>query len=56
LRCSHKYSSHIDVRCLKIVERNPEKRECDCTGFIGNSMELEMVLEREKKKKIEILG
>ena len=36
------------------MERTPEKKECDCTGFIGNSMELEMVLEREKRKKIQV--
>ena len=50
LRCSHKYSSHIDVKCLKIVEREPERKECDCRGFIGNSMELDMVRKREKTK------
>ena len=52
LRCSHKYSSHIDVRCLKIVERNPDRKECDCRGFVGNSEELEMILAREKAKKV----
>ena len=55
LRCSHKYSSHIDVRCLKIVSREPERKECECRGFIGSSMELEMFREREeaRNKKIE---
>jgi len=27
LRCEHKYSSHIDVRCLKIIQRKPERSE-----------------------------
>lgn len=40
LLCKHKYSSHIDVRCLKIVQRHPRK-ECDCKIFIGNERELE---------------
>jgi len=48
LRCEHKYSSHIDVRCLKIVQRKPERIECDCKGFIANKEELKMVRAREK--------
>ena len=51
LRCKHKYSSHIDVRCLKIVQRKPERIECDCKGFIANEAELQMVKEREERKK-----
>lgn len=37
-RCGHKYSSHIDIRCLKIVSRKP-RTECDCKGFVANKEE-----------------
>ncbi len=47
-KCGHKYSSHIDVRCLKIVQRKPERIECNCKGFIANEAELKMIQEREK--------
>jgi len=43
LRCEHKYSSHIDVRCLKIIQRKPERIECDCKGFVANEAELKMI-------------
>ncbi len=49
LRCKHKYSSHIDVRCLKIVQLKPERIECICKGFIANEYELEMAEKRDKK-------
>ena len=49
-RCKHKYSSHIDVRCLKITNRNP-REECICRGFIANEQEMNMALEREARKK-----
>ena len=49
LRCEHKYSSHIDVRCLKIVQLKPERIECTCKGFIANKYELEMAQKRDKK-------
>jgi len=49
LRCEHKYSSHIDVRCLKIVQLKPERIECECKGFIANKYELEMAEKRAKK-------
>ena len=49
-RCQHKYSSHIDVRCLKIVSRNP-RVECECKGFIANKVEMDMALERLERKK-----
>ena len=48
IRCEHKYSSHIDVRCLKIVSRKP-RIECDCKGFIANQYEMDIIIEREKK-------
>jgi hypothetical protein len=47
LRCNHKYSSHIDVKCLKIVSRKP-REECSCKGFIANEYELELANNREK--------
>ncbi len=56
LRCDHKYSSHIDVRCLKIVQRKPVRIECDCKGFIANEAELKMVQEREERKKNMLLN
>ena len=49
-RCKHKYSSHIDVRCLKIVQRKPDRIECDCKGFISNEAEMNMIDERKKRK------
>ena len=48
LRCKHKYSSHIDVRCLKIVQLKPDRIECICKGFIANEYELELAQKREK--------
>jgi len=39
---------------LKIVSREPERKECECRGFIGSSVELKMVREREKAKNKEI--
>jgi len=51
LRCSHKYSSHIDVKCLKLVSRKPERIECTCKGFISSQEEFDMVLEKEARKK-----
>jgi len=49
-RCKHKYSSHIDVRCLKIVKRKPDRIECDCKGFVSNEAEMDMIEERKKRK------
>ena len=42
-RCEHKYSSHIDVRCLKIVSRKP-RTECDCKGFVKDKAEWDFML------------
>jgi len=56
LRCNHKYSSHIDVRCLKIVQRKPVRIECNCKGFIANEAELQMVKEREERRKNMLLN
>ena len=49
-RCKHKYSSHIDVKCLKITSRNP-REECTCTGFIANEQEMQMENDRLARKK-----
>ena len=49
-RCDHKYSSHIDVRCLKIVSRKPRK-ECDCKGFVANKKEWDFMVECKMVKK-----
>ncbi len=56
IRCNHKYSSHIDVRCLKIVQRKPVRIECDCKGFIANEAELKMAQDREERKKNMLLN
>jgi hypothetical protein len=32
--CKHKYSSHIDCKCLKIISRNP-REECTCKRFMS---------------------
>ena len=48
--CEHKYSSHIDVRCLKIVSRKP-RIECECKGFIANELELKQLRDREERLK-----
>jgi len=48
LRCGHNYASHIDVACMKIVQRKPERIDCDCKGFIGTEYELKIAKEKEK--------
>lgn len=50
-RCGHKYSSHIDVRCLKLVQRKPERIECECRGFIKDKQEMDMIIERKEAKR-----
>jgi len=45
-RCQHKYSSHVPS-CRRIIERNPERKECDCRTFVKNEQELEIVLRQE---------
>ena len=55
-RCGHKYSSHIDVRCLKLVQRKPIRIECVCKGFIVNKAEMDLINDRvlrRKKEKLE---
>ena len=45
-RCGHKYSSHVPS-CRKIVERKPERKECDCRTFVKDEVEFEIVLRQE---------
>ncbi len=45
-RCEHKYSSHVPS-CRRIVERKPERKECDCRTFVKNEQELEIVVRQE---------
>ncbi|KKM92228.1 hypothetical protein LCGC14_1220550 [marine sediment metagenome] len=45
-RCQHKYSSHVPL-CGKIVERKPERKECDCRTFVKNQYELDLALKKE---------
>jgi hypothetical protein len=45
-RCQHKYSSHVPS-CRKIVERKPDRKECDCRTFVKNDVELEIALRQE---------
>ena len=47
-RCNHLYSSHIDVACMKIVALKPERRGCDCRGFISSELELKIAKKRKK--------
>ncbi len=54
-RCGHKYSSHIDVRCLKLVQRKPERIECECRGFIVNKDEMDLITSRKLQKEKERL-
>jgi hypothetical protein len=43
-RCGHKYSSHIDVKCLKLVQRKPERIECTCRGFVKDKQEMDFIM------------
>jgi|TARA_R110000782_G_scaffold23438_4_gene61364 hypothetical protein len=45
-RCGHKYSSHVPS-CRKIVERKPERKECDCRTFVKDDVEFDIVLRQE---------
>lgn len=48
-RCGHKYSSHVPA-CGKIVERKPERKECDCRVFVKDDYELELAIRFEAKE------
>ena len=50
-RCEHKYSSHVP-QCSKIIERNPERKECDCRCFVKNQYELDLAIKYEKSEDI----
>lgn len=41
LLCGHLFASHIDVRCLKVMCKDP-RIECDCKGFVGSIDDLEI--------------
>lgn len=49
-RCGHKYSSHIDVKCLKLVQRRPIRIECSCKGFIASKDEMDLVTGKKTLK------
>lgn len=56
LNCGHKYASHIDVKCIKVVQSTP-KLECDCLQFIGTPEELKMykkkiLIKNDKRDKV----
>jgi hypothetical protein len=48
-RCGHKYSSHVPM-CGKIVQRKPERKECDCRTFVKNQYELDLAIRFEAKE------
>ncbi len=48
-RCEHKYSSHVPA-CGKIVERKPERKECNCRTFVKNQYELDLATKYEKSE------
>jgi len=48
-RCGHKYSSHVPA-CGKIVERKPERKECDCRTFVKDDYELDLAIRFEAKE------
>jgi hypothetical protein len=51
-RCGHKYSSHIDVKCLKLVERKPKRIECNCRGFIKDKIEMDFMMKKRQKARL----
>lgn len=46
LLCGHLFASHIDVRCLKVMSKDP-RIECDCKGFVGSIDDLEIYEKRQ---------
>ena len=48
-RCEHKYSSHVPA-CGKIVERKPERKECDCRTFVKDQYELDLAIRYESNE------
>jgi len=55
-RCKHKYSSHIDTKCNKIIERSP-RIECDCKGFVATKKDLPTAIKWEEalQRRVEVL-
>lgn len=51
LVCGHLYASHIDVACIKVISKIP-RQECDCRGFVGSVLELEILMTRRKNTQI----
>ena len=48
--CKHKYSSHIENKCLKIISRDPRK-ECTCTKFMSEKdMENQRIFKEQLKQ------
>lgn len=47
--CGHYLSSHIDVKCLKIICQDP-RIECHCTEFVGSIEDLEIYEGRQARK------
>jgi len=48
-RCEHKYSSHVPS-CGKIIERKPDRKECDCRVFVKNQYELDLAIRVEARE------
>jgi hypothetical protein len=53
LFCGHLYASHIDVCCIRVIEKEPRK-ECNCRGFVGTIAELQMAMNRQKNTQIQL--
>jgi len=49
LVCGHLYASHIDVCCIKVVTTSP-RSECNCRGFVGSIIELQMAMGKAVKE------
>jgi len=46
LLCGHLFASHIDIKCLKVMSKDP-RIECDCRGFVGSIDDLEIYEKRQ---------
>ena len=54
LLCGHLAGSHIDVKCLKIVCKDP-RIECECKEFVATVEELEIFENRQKLRLLNTL-
>jgi len=52
--CGHNLSSHIDVKCLKVICQDPHI-ECHCTEFVGSIEDLEIYEGRQARKLLNTL-